>query len=430
MKAGWLDAARSVTLEAVAHELGMELRRVGFGPCPGCGSDYRSRKDGTRRGPCGMTPDKRGWRCHRCDAGGDALDLVSLRLTGARFRDVAARPDGAAVRDWYASRGWCEAAPGRALTKVERRPPPPPPPVGHDQDGDGDLVRRRYPDEEVLAALWEACTPLDRASIYDPAVPWLENAEHGRGLSARELGALDLARVLPTDVQWFLRSCQGGPTGSPLRFPRLDTEPVVLTPLSSMAKLARLAGGLAKSSMEAELAEWLKVYRLAVPMYDATGALRSVRFRAVTAVREVGPAGPRWRKLDIPDGRKAMAPPSATVRGLVLADPVGRAMLAGELDREAWDGWLVVCEGEPDLWTWSTLQRRGMPADAPTWAALGVVSGSWTDDVAARVPSGAKVVLRTHADPAGEKYAERIRRTLAGRCEVSRAVIPGPREED
>lgn len=117
---------------------------------------------------------------------------------------------------------------------------------------------------------------------------------------------------------------------------------------------------------------------------------------------------------------------------------MGRALLAGELEREPWDGRVVVCEGEPDLWTWSTKLRRGMDLGARTWAVLGVVAGSWTDDVAARVPSGAPVAVWTHNDPpgpngepgAGDKYAERIRGTLAGRCEVRRAVIPGAREED
>jgi hypothetical protein len=109
---------------------------------------------------------------------------------------------------------------------------------------------------------------------------------------------------------------------------------------------------------------------------------------------------------------------------------VGRALLAGELERAPWDGRVVVTEGEPDLWTWSTRQRRGMAPDARTWAVLGVVNGSWNEDLAARVPSGCKVSVRTHADAAGDKYAERIRRTLAKRCEVRRAVIPGEREED
>lgn len=244
-----------------------------------------------------------------------------------------------------------------------------------------------------VAALWSACGPLDRASIYDPAVPWLENAEHGRGLSCRELAALDLARAMPLDP---------GAHPWPSWIPWLN--------------LGRAA--------------WLRRYRLAAPMYDATGALRSLRFRAVTAERELVDGALRWRRVEVEDRVKVLAPKGSTVRGLALADPVGRALLAGDLASVPWDGRVVVIEGEPDLWTWSTLQRRGMAPDGLTWAVLGVVSGSWTEDLAARVPSGCKVSVRTHADAAGDAYAERIRRTLAKRCEVRRAVIQGPREED
>jgi len=373
----WIDTAKGATVEAVAGELGLEVRRRAFGPCPGCGAERRG--GGERRPPCGIGE---GWSCFRCDARGDALDLVARVVAGARLRELT--PERMAeVRAWYAARGWCDPAPGGPAAPVVARrapaAPAEPAPV--------------YPPLAEVAALWAACGPLDRASIYDPAVPWLENAEHGRGLSCLELGALDLARAMPLDPDahpW------------PSWIPWLN--------------LGRAA--------------WLRRYRLAVPMYDATGALRSLRFRAVTAEREVVDGALRWRSLDVKAHQKALAVTGSTVRGLTLADPVGRALLAGELASAPWDGRVVVTEGEPDLWTWSTRQRRGMAPDALTWAVLGVVNGSWSEDLAARVPSGAKVALRTHADAAGDAYAERIRGTLAKRCEVRRAVIPGEREED
>lgn len=250
-----------------------------------------------------------------------------------------------------------------------------------------------YPPMAEVAALWDACTPLDRVSMYDPVYFWLENAEHGRGLSCRQLAALDLARAMPLD---------------PDAYPWPSWIPWLI--------LGRAA--------------WLRRYRLAVPMYDATGALRSLRFRAVTAEREVVDGVLRWRRVEVEDKLKALAPKGTTVRGLALADPVGRALLAGELASAPWNGTVVVTEGEPDALTWSTRQRRGMAPDSRTWAVLGVVNGSWTDGLAARVPTGAKVALRTHADAMGNRYAERVRGTLAGRCEVHRAVLPGSREED
>jgi hypothetical protein len=378
----WIDTAKGATVEAVAGELGLDVRRRAFGPCPACGAERRG--GGDRRPPCGIGE---GWRCFACKVAGDALDLVARVVAGARLRELTLERM-AEVRAWYAARGWCDPAlGGPAAPVVARRAPAAPAepaPV--------------YPPVAEVAALWSACAALtDVPWGYrgdgrwaDPAVPWLEKR---RGLSCRELGALDLARLLPLDPDahpW------------PSWIPRL---------------------GMGR-------AEWLQLYRLAVPMYDATGALRSLRFRAVTDVCEPTADGLRWRALDVKGHQKALAATGSTVRGLTLADPVGRALLAGELASAPWDGRVVVTEGEPDLWTWSTRKRRGMAPNALTWAVLGVVSGSWTDDLAARVPSGCKVSVLTDNDPAGDKYAERIRRTLAKRCEVRRGVIPGEREED
>lgn len=366
-RSSWIDAAKTVPVEQVIATLGLHGRRGHFAPCPACG---RTDKDA-----CGFGHGK-GWACFRCDAGGDALDLVAWSVEGARVRDL--NPERmAGVRAWYAARGWCEPPAGVWLPPVVRIPvaPPEPPP--------------EYPPEAEVVALWAACGPLDTARWSDPAVPWLEVR---RGLDCRALGALDLARLLPLD---------------PSAYPWPSWIPWM---------------GMDRS-------EWLRVYRLAVPMYDHRGALRALRFRAVTHVREPSPeGGMRWRDLEIPEAKKALAARGVTTRGLVLADPVGVALLRGELERLqeiegiGWDGRVVVCEGEPDLWTWSTAARRGKkPADAPTWAVLGHAPGMWTDAIAARVPSGTPVVIRKHYDPndAGGKLAETVRASLASRCPVS-----------
>src|SRR5262249_38341057 len=81
---------------------------------------------------------------------------------------------------------------------------------------------------------------------------------------------------------------------------------------------------------------------------------------------------------------------------------------------------LVVVEGEPDWWTWAT--RWGEAHDlAP--AVLGLVSGSWTEEIAARVPDGTSVVVRTHADRPGGGYAERVVRSPEGRGNVLRPEV-------
>lgn len=55
------------------------------------------------------------------------------------------------------------------------------------------------------------------------------------------------------------------------------------------------------------------------------------------------------------------------------------------------------------------------------WATLGVEAGSWGDDLARRIPSGSRVIVRTDHDMAGERYAEAITASLAHRCDVRRA---------
>jgi hypothetical protein len=175
-------------------------------------------------------------------------------------------------------------------------------------------------------------------------------------------------------------------------------------------------------------AEWLALYRLAAPMYDAAGDLRALRFRAVDAVHEPDPGAPadsprlRWRQLDV--RRKALSPRGARLAGLVLADPWGRALLRGarEVDGVPWDGAVLVAEGEVDLWAAASNAAR--IREGRTFAGFAVVSGCWTAALAARIPSGARVMVATDADPAGDRYAEEVRATLAGRCDVRRKARP------
>jgi hypothetical protein len=47
-------------------------------------------------------------------------------------------------------------------------------------------------------------------------------------------------------------------------------------------------------------------------------------------------------------------------------------------------------------------------------------SGAWSIDVAARVPSGARVYVRTDPDGAGDAYADLVNDFLGRRCDVRR----------
>lgn len=220
-----------------------------------------------------------------------------------------------------------------------------------------------YPPAAEVAALWAAALPVD-------TVPTARDYVAGRGLDPRRLTALDLSRALPAA-------------------PRLPAWAPVSGP---------------------DPAAWAARYALLTPMVDALGSIRSLRFRAV------GPAS-----------KKALNPRGHGYAGLVMADPLARALLAGaQADGGMrWDGRVVVVEGEPDFWTWACHPARF--GGAQTWAVFGIAAGSWTEAIAARIPDRATVVLRVHQDAAGDAYATRIHATFRGRCSILRAhAQPSP----
>jgi hypothetical protein len=154
-----------------------------------------------------------------------------------------------------------------------------------------------------------------------------------------------------------------------------------------------------------EARTWLAMgFRLVLPVYDAGGVVRSVR---------------GWRVLE-GDGPKRLPPSGYRAGGLVMADGAGVALL-GRASLEGTDGRVVIVEGEPDFLTWAT--RFPDSAEAVP-AVLGILSGSWTDEIAARIPDGARVIVRTHHDEAGNRYAAAVRGSVDRRCEVLRSKGP------
>jgi hypothetical protein len=127
--------------------------------------------------------------------------------------------------------------------------------------------------------------------------------------------------------------------------------------------------------------------------FDVLGALRSLR---------------AWQVNDTPPGPKRLPPAGHRATGLVLANDAALRTLrspAGPVK-------LLIAEGEPDFL--SICQRY------PGIAVMGVVSGSWHQGFADRIPFGSLVTIRTHHDAAGARYAEAITKTLQQRAVVKR----------
>lgn len=313
--------------------------RGAWAPCPCCGADRRGRSD--RRGPLSFKGET--WRCHAggCDAGGGPGALLAAIQLGS----IPAKGDPRWAPVLRELAGEIEGVPrSRPQTKA-------PPPL-------------RYPPQEEVMALWEACARLETLPRSHPVLHYLEDA---RRLDSRVLGLLDLARALPEQFAW----------------------PDWLT---------RSVPGL---------------YQLVVPVYDSIGTLRSLRFRAI---RDPGKAP------------KALPPRGYELGGLVMADPIGVALLRGAREDEGmkWDGRAVIAEGEPDFLSFATDENRRRQAlsSGTTHAVFGVVSGSWSSGIAERIPPGSTVAIWTHLDAKGDSYAETIRKSLAGRCEVRRPASP------
>lgn len=138
---------------------------------------------------------------------------------------------------------------------------------------------------------------------------------------------------------------------------------------------------------------------LIVPQRDATGLLRSLVARNVLGrhPKSVGPT----------DCRRA---------GLVIACPLARQILAAGTRPSWWPSDVVlrieVVEGEKKF-----LQRTLAKGDAceVAPAVIGIESGSWTSEIAARIPDGCTLYVATDPNGAGAGYAAAIVDSLAPR---------------
>jgi hypothetical protein len=131
-----------------------------------------------------------------------------------------------------------------------------------------------------------------------------------------------------------------------------------------------------------------------VPVYDHTGDMRSLR---------------AWR-IEGEGQAKRVPPAGCKATGLLMANRGAVEILRGRGAPRR----VLVVEGEPDFLTAAT--------SWPDLVIFGVVSGGWTEDFAGRVPLGSEVIVATHHDEAGEKYAAHVAKTVKTRAVVRRSA--------
>jgi hypothetical protein len=312
---------------------------------------------GDRNPSCSVTRGPDGTlrvHCFGCGFSGDALSLVAA----ARGLDVS-RDFRRVLEEGAEIAGVQLAARGELEpAREDPRPPAPSPP-------------KPPPPAAEVAALWNACLP---CSSDAEVAAWLRS----RGLDPSAVDRYALCRALPREHAGTAWACYRGDA--------------------------------------AEARSWAELgYRAIFPLHDADGALASVRARLV----EPSESGP-----------KSLPPTGYSARGLVLACPLAVLVLQISTWRASGDpaahghtgdGFpegalrrVVIAEGEPDFLTWAS---RGTGARMD--AVIGLPgSGAWSDELAARIPDGATVLVRTDADDAGDRYAEQIAASLHERCVV------------
>jgi hypothetical protein len=165
----------------------------------------------------------------------------------------------------------------------------------------------------------------------------------------------------------------------------------VLDPLTFRDRLPRWACFKGKRPVSSS---WTKTgHRMLARVFDAAGEFRSVR---------------AWQVDPSSTDPKRVPPAGHRSSGLVLANERAQRWLRGD----SAPSMVVVVEGEPDWIVRSVL--------FPHETIVGIGSGSWTAEFAERVPFGSQVVLMTHLDRAGDRYAEKVAESVKHRAQVTR----------
>jgi hypothetical protein len=330
--------------------------------CPACSAErqHNGRRHVYQGGTgVGVRRDGLGWHCFACDVSGDAIALSCFKLAGGgKYKDLS-RTTQQEVRAW-----WIDYL-GNATTV----------------------------DSEPAAA--PASDPRASQPLYPP----------------------------PNEIEEFKKQ----------HCVRLDEHPQTLAWCSKHLVNAtsvadqRLAIALAPRDPFPTFPAWAYCgkrtwlvlgYLVIVRLYDARGELRSYLARTVDAE----PKGPA----------KSLGAQGFPRAGLVMACPLAQQMLRFGTHPSQWPAqssganveplrWpveqpfrVMIAEGERD---YLALASSAAAADVCRPAIMGIYSGSWTREIASRIPDGTRVILLRDDDAAGHKYARTIAETLAGRCD-------------
>ena len=223
---------------------------------------------------------------------------------------------------------------------------------------------KNYPPQDQVEQLWDAASSI---LVVPDALSWLMRPPMvgGRGFrraTVNRIADTDLARALPPGI--------------------------------ALPDWARSRWG-----------SWLESKHLViVPLYDECGVFRSLRARRVIAHTK---------------SPKTLATSSFTCSGLVFADHFARQVIeSGKAPEWMADRTLeiLIAEGDPDY----LVRASRWAENEHSPAVIGIFSGSWSPELAARVPTAARVFIETHDDETGDKFAKEIHASLADRCDVFR----------
>lgn len=165
----WLHAAEKIAVTEVAQRLGLQsLKSNSWGPCFSCGALNRGSKD--KRGTIGLRTDNKGWTCHRCDAGGSGIDLVSFHVGGSKFSGLD-QLSKKKVQVWFE---------GEINDGI---PIPDEPPK----------LRGSRPPVVEVQSLWTASMKLNQVKDNDTAISFLK----GRNLNLGALSKSGVVRITP-----------------------------------------------------------------------------------------------------------------------------------------------------------------------------------------------------------------------------------------